>query len=378
MARPAPPEIALESIEFRSDHRLLRGCKEDADWRYEVEACPVPEWTPEIHVPVSHTMATHVRLELAVRAEGDRATLEIRGAGPEGITFVRAPLTPGSGRLSLVSRRRLPRKIRKLVLDVRWSAADGGAVAPERTSNIVYMTAARPRDDKRWFHPEDGVTLKRMDRAVSWVAPLDTLDPHAIVRALMSKFPFYILHPSPKVPREFRHPTYFNEIGGAWAMSDYVAESGECQAIVRLVRGILRQLGIPGETGIVVVWADPKVNGGKTALSADWEKNPAAGLDTTMEVDGKRWIAALVDSEVEEGTTYPPSNTSLEGGKTSPGLNRYEASLAFTHGRTTRYYVNGGAMFRKKDPIVGVFWGLLWVTLNPDGGFRVEKIVTRY
>ena len=56
----------------------------------------MPEWTPEVHAPVSHTMDTRVRLDLAVRAEGEGTALEIRGAGPEGLTFARARVSPGA------------------------------------------------------------------------------------------------------------------------------------------------------------------------------------------------------------------------------------------------------------------------------------------
>jgi hypothetical protein len=53
----------------------------------------------------------------------------------------------------------------------------------------MYVTMGRPLDDQQEKWPEDGVTRKRMDRAVAWVEPLDTLDPHAIVGALMERFP---------------------------------------------------------------------------------------------------------------------------------------------------------------------------------------------
>jgi hypothetical protein len=242
---------------------------------------------------------------------------------------------------------------------------------------VLYVTMSRPRDDEQGRTQEDGVTVKRMDRAVSWVAPLKTLKPHAIVRALMAKFPFYSLKPSTKVPRRFHHPTYFNVEGGAWAMSDYVEETGECQAIVRLVRAILRQLGVPGEARALVVWADPEVEGGKKAVTAYWDQNPRAGLDRMKIVNGKRWFATLLDSEVVEGATYPASHT-LVNGRPSPGFNRYEACLEFTHEGVTRQYGGGAGVFPTKESVLQAFWGLAWVSAAPDNGFKVEKIVTRY
>jgi hypothetical protein len=193
----------------------------------------------------------------------------------------------------------------------------------------------------------------------------------------MGKFPFYALHPSHKVPRQYHHPTYFNDAGGAWAMSDYVAESGECQAIVRLVRAVLRQLGVPGEARAIVVWGDPEVNRGRTALSADLEDEPSAGLRRTRLVDGRRWAAALVDAPVEAGKIYPASHTPGRGGP-SPGFNRFEACLEFTHGGKTLDYGGGAGVFHDRAEVLHGFWGLVWASAAPRHGLRVEEIVARY
>jgi hypothetical protein len=341
----------------------------------------VPEWTPSYRVPVSHTLGEKALLALKVQIP-DRPEsaehLDVRGQGPEGLRFSRLDASPmAGGTIVVASTHPLARKIEKLDLAVRWSAGGGGALSLGRTENTVYATLDRPRDDKQGIWPEDGVTLRRMDRAVAWVAPLSTLEPHAIVGALMGKFPFYALHPSPRVPREYHHPTYFNDEGGAWPMSDYVAESGECQAIVRLVRAILRQLGVPGEARAVAVWGDPEVGGGRVALSAYMDEGHDVGLRRTKVVNGRRWLAALVDAPVEVGKIYPPSHTPRRG-RTSPGLNRFEACLEFSHGGKTLDYGGGAGVFRDRDQALLGFWGLVWVSEAPHHGFRVEAIVARY
>jgi hypothetical protein len=217
-----------------------------------------------------------------------------------------------------------------------------------------------------------------MDRAVAWVEPLDTLDPHAIVSGLMEKFPTYSLHPSAKVPRRFKHPTFFNDEGGAWAMTDHVEESGECQAIVRLIRGILRQLGVPGKSQILVTWADPDVGGGSTPCHADLEETPDAGLTKVGKIHGKHVIAALVDGPVEEGRTYPAPHTPMNQGRVSPGLNRYEACLKFTAGGKTRYYCGGAGVLDSEAQILSTFWGLVWFAPLRNHRYRIEKIVKKY
>ncbi|WP_437984830.1 hypothetical protein [Sorangium sp. So ce117] len=375
-ARP----IALHSIEFRSDHGLLKDCKGESGWRNEGALCPRPEWTPGGAVPLSISMGRHivVRLELAQRDAYSAAAAEIRAVGPGGIVLESRGGGAVAAPLDLFSSRQIGRKIQKFNLALSWSAGAEATVSPARTSNVVYVTMGRPQTDRQDVWQEDGVTLKRMDRAVSWIAPMDTLNPHEIVEGVMARFPTYTLLPSPRVPRQYHHPTYMNDEGGAWPMTDHVEESGECQAIVRLLRGMLRQLGIPGRTRMMVVWGDPNVGGGRRTLSADVEQNPWAGLDVTKVEGGRVWRAALVDGPVEVGRTYPASHTRMPDGTLSPGLNRYEACLEFSHGGVTRYYAGGAGVFDSIEPILGVFWGLIWFSSAPDDGYRVEQIVATY
>lgn len=375
--------ISLRSIQFVSDHALLKDCGGEHGWRNAGARCPEPEWTPSASQPLSITMGRDLIIRLQITVDGgprEAASAVLRGVGPAGIAFVRHGLArgPSVAQIELASERKIERRVQKLPLTLTWTAGAGARVAPGRTSNIAYVTMGRPLTDKQGVWAEDGVTLKRMDRAVSWVEQLGTLDPHEIVTGLLAKFPFYTLLPSPKVPRKFRHPTYFNEEGGAWAMSDFVEESGECQAIVRLVRGILRQIGAPGQARVIAVWGDPNVGGGREPLSADLEAQPSAGLDTMRRVGGRLWRAALVDSPVEEGKTYPASHTRMPDGSVSPGLNRYEACLEFTYGGVTRYYAGGAGVIEDRRKVLDVFWGLVWFSPAPNDGFRIEKIVTRY
>jgi hypothetical protein len=372
--------VQVELLEFESDHGLLNDCAERSGWKNAGNPCNEQEWTPRIQVPVSHTMGSRVKVRLRL-AENVAAVQAIHGAGPHGMTF-QAPnvaLQRESPEVELTSDRQLEKKIQRLEFPIRWSQpGESQFIVPTTTSNIMYVTMGRPMVDQQERWREDGVTRKRMDRAVAWVEPLNTVDPHAIVSALMARFPYYSLHPSTKVPRQFKHPSFFNEEGGAWVMTDYVGESGECQAIVRLVRGILRQLGVPGVTQVMVTWADPDVGGGATPIHADLEEDPNAGLNRAGKINGKRVLAALIDGPVEEGKTYPASHTPMSGGKVSPGLNRYEACLKFTAGGKTRYYCGGAGVVDSDEKILAMFWGLVWFTPLPDNGYRIEKIVQKY
>jgi hypothetical protein len=387
---PAPAQATrLESLEFKSDHGLLKDCKGEHGWKNAGEPCPAPHWTPESTRPISMTMDTTVRARLDLEPKAAEpavvsaraAAATIHGRGPGGLVLESRGVTLAAGPTSVevASTQPIERRVQKLGLDIEWSAGGAaGPLSPDRTSNVAYVTMGTPKDDKQNAWQEDGVTLKRMDRAVSWVGAVGSLDPHQIVLTFLEKFPTYTLKPSPKVPRQYRHPTYFNNEGGAWAMSDHVEETGECQAIVRLIRAMLRQVGVPGEANVLVVWSDPGVGKGRTALSADLEENPRAGLDATGVVNGRRCFAALVDAPVRVGKTYPASHTRDSSGAISPGLNRYEACLEFTHGGKTLYYAGGAGVYRDKKSILETFWGLIWVSAAPNDGYRVEKIVARY
>lgn len=375
--------LALRAITYPSSHHLLKACTEDVGWKNAMSLCPAPEWTPERQEPISHTMGEDVRIALTLKTpdNGPRPELvDLRGEGPGALRFSRddIEISGNSTHVEIASSRPIPKRIAKVSLGIRWSAPSGEVVSPAQSENVAYVTMDRPRVDEEGTVQEDGVTVKRMDRAVAWVEPLRTLRPHTIVRELMGKFPYYSLRPSPKVPRQYRHPTYFNNEGGAWAMSDYVDESGECQAIVRLVRAILRQLGVPGEARTLLVWADPEVEGGKKAIGAYWDEDPSAGLSRVKTVKGRRWVAALVDGPVEVGKEYPASHTLQNHGTPSPGLNRYEACLEFTHEDVTRLYGGGAGIFREKSSVLRAFWGLVWVSEAPNEGFKVEEIVTKY
>jgi hypothetical protein len=376
--------IQLNSLQFESDHGLLKDCGLRAGWRKSKEPCAKPEWTPSGKLPVSHSMGEKVRLSLVVRGANEGVAPmagTLRGVGPAGMIFERQniPIRPEPVSIGFVSNQAIERKIYKLEFTTQWSTPGMNAtLAPPQTTTTMYVTMGRPVVGARSSYGEEGVTLRRMDRAVEWVAPLNTLDPHEIAAGLMKKFPGYELLPSPKVPKQYKHPTYFNREGGAWAMSEYAEEGGECQAIVRLMRAIFWQLGIPGETESIAVWADPNVEGGERAISANWEANHAAGLNTAQIVNGQRWVASLVDGPVEEGKSYPASHTRLPGDAISPGLNRYEACMKFTHAGVTRYYCGGAGILETVEQILHVFWGLIWVSRSPGGGFRVERIVKRY
>jgi len=215
-----------------------------------------------------------------------------------------------------------------------------------------------------------------MNAAVRLVERVRSNDPHTIVKSLMSRFRGYTLERNDQVPREYSHPTYFNDVGGAWPIAENIGATGECQAIVRFVRNVIHQVGCPGKAEAVVVFANP-YNGNPIERAFGDKGMSGSGF---IPYNGKQVTPWLVDQVVEEGRWYPPSHTRLPGGGGSPGINNYEACLKFTHGHT-KYYAGGvqHGIFNSMEEVIQVFNALVWAYVDPaSGAFYVEKIVRRY
>jgi hypothetical protein len=113
--------IKLKSLEYESDHGLLKDCAGRFGWKNAGKPCPEPEWTPRVQAPVSHTMDSQVKVRLSL-AENAAAVQSIRGAGPHGMTFPpqNLALPPAAPDIVLASDRRLGKKIQRLDFSVRW------------------------------------------------------------------------------------------------------------------------------------------------------------------------------------------------------------------------------------------------------------------
>ncbi len=369
--------LKVLSMAFKSDHNKLKDYT--TDWQSKGNVFPRPQWkNGEYSHPVSHSLDQEIELEIELEAGPENAPTKkkakLMGTGPGAhLTFEQdIELDPGKSKHTIKAKAKLEKKVQDLKdLAISWKLkveGDGELDGKKTEGHRIFVTVDTPKDGNGTR--EDGITLKRMEQAVKWVAPMNTLDPHTIVSKLMKKYKYYVLYPSAKVPKKYKHPSYFNNVGGAWPMVDYADEYGECQAIVRIVRAHLWQLGVPGDANIFVVWSEPLSNTTAKTMEADWEKNSNAGLNTSKFENGKTWAACLVDGEVEEGKSYPASHSPMpSGGGSSPGLNRYEACLRFAHNGVTKYYGGGAGVFKDKDEVIKAFWALIWVSWTANGGY---------
>jgi hypothetical protein len=213
--------------------------------------------------------------------------------------------------------------------------------------------------------------------------------PHQIVQNLMGILPGYVLVPDPAVPAALGHPRYFTSDGGAWNIADFISKSAECQAIVRFIRAVIKQVGCPGTTQVIVVYADPWVNNGNTVLEDDHEHPPSGGAglhhSASKKVNGRDSVPSLVD-------VYPGDapgkifDSNRRGRLPGIGSNAFEATLKFTHLGTSKYYpggTGGGPGLATKEDVIFSFFALVWLSSAPGGQatedlVKVEQIVKRY
>jgi hypothetical protein len=390
-AATAPREVPLSELKileiaFQTDHKKLKNYSKD--WMNLGAVFPKPEWRPGVSSPISHSINKQVCLKIKFLAgppEGRTQFGALRGKGPDHLTFDsgRRSIHAGEHVFTLKCEIGVPGQILKREEQIAWrleleqdGTLQGGTTGP----HVIYCTFSDPEDDRSGREQEDGVTLKRMEKAVDWGGEVDSLDPHKLVDVLMGTFRSYTLQASKDVPPHYKHPSYRNLLGGAWPLAEY-RKPAECQAIVRLVMGVIRQLGLPGVATAVVVYTDPDApEQPKVELLAK-----GAGLRKFYKVvDGSYWFVALTDGRVKEGEDYPFPDCPDRKGRPLVGFNTYEACLKFTDEGLTRFYAGGVEKPKKNADAVlkECFYDLVWfrTVINPVFGrsYRVEKVLASY
>jgi hypothetical protein len=375
--------VKIVRLKFETDHAIMTDY--DTDWQNSGSVAPKPEWTfGKPSKAVSHTKAKKIGVSADFEVypkDADPVDCTYVGTAAFGTVVFKGNATLKGGTITFESFSSpitlSPDTVAELTGDIAWkfTAVSGGASydADHSWGHTVYATMGDPVSPPG---REAGVTRKRMAKAIELVGGTSTNDPNGIVKALMGKIQYYTLRPNPAVPAQYGHPKYFNSVGGAWAISDYIDKYAECQAIVRWVRALIMTVGCPGTADLVTIWADPNINNGRTTQLA---VNSDDGLDTTKTVGTKLWWAALVDRYPEKGKVYdieePTSNYM--------GPNRYEACLRFQYGGTTTYYGGGAGIYTDPDTVLTAFYALVWMSnagVNAHGKSvaKVEEVVRRW
>jgi hypothetical protein len=339
--------LKVIQLEFLSDHNLIKD--NNTDWKGTGKAYKPPDWTSTVQNPITHSMGKKIKVKVVVEAAAQGSSepgkLVGRLGGKALFVSKKVDFKPGKKtEVTIETEGKLKAKVMKAGLSIEWFVATKKSylkwTSLGTTENDFYVTINTPRDPGQ---PEHAVTLKRMDKAVELVAPMDTTNPQSIVHGLMKLLPNYVLHPNKHVPPQFSHPDYFNSVGGAWPIADYMKYAAECQAIVRFTRKIVKQLGAPGEGKMVYIYAAPAA---PLVAKEDQEGTPKPALH---KYDGY----ALLDQPVTDddiGKPLPPSHMRMPDGTVGIGFNAYEACLKFAaedasfgkSGPKKTYYYPGG------------------------------------
>lgn len=337
--------IQIVSVEYLSDHQMLKD--HDSDWEDGGSRYPKPEWTERVQHPVSHTMDKEVKLKLVLEVGPPGSCAEtgtLKGVGPGGLVFEAKNVSFTSGQMTVevTSDRKLEKKVQEIEFSIDWTVTGTGAtLSPARTSNRMFVTMDTPTTPT-----SPGVTLKRMRQAVGAVGGAATLDPHAIVAHIMSRWGSFNL----EAP-----------FSNAWELADS-SVGGDCQTIVRYTQNVIKMVGCPGTAEAIVVWAKvpTPATGQENAYPRPNVADPAQWHNAFRNADPAkaRWMAALVDG----------------GG----GLNRYEACLRFTDGGVTKYYPGGvRAVMDNANQVIKVFSRLSWIDTNASP-FAERDVIHRY
>jgi hypothetical protein len=362
--------IMINSIQFLSDHRSMKN--NESDYKDTGVLYPLLHWQAGKQIPLSHnsTGTIEIDVEIEVKPSGaipETGNLVCVVEGNEWFRKNGINFSSGVKKIRLKSGTFTTKFIALKALSFNWKAEKVSVpVSPSSTNHTVAFTLDKPHG-----YEDSGITKKRLYESVKLLQPLALTDSHRIVQKLMKRLEFYVLSTNPAVPSKYRHPTYYNTEGGAWPMMDYLSYYGECQAIVRFVGDVIKQVGAPGSIEQVYVYAAP-------ASPKIAKEDAAGGL-------GNYPGYALVDKPVERDRTYPPSHT-LEGGVSSVGFNNYEACLKFTDRGLLKYYGGGtgGAAFDTKQEVLKVFSALVkfegaWYPNAADPrrvmGYKVTKIL---
>jgi hypothetical protein len=377
--------ITFTSIRFLSDHGIMKNNL--LDYRNTGDLYPRTHWTPDQAYPISHTSDKKIEIDLeyevgpagAVAESGDLICTDMDG--DEWFRKAGVKFSAGKAKLRLESAGFIKHiDARRYLLN--WSIEKMTvAPSPSATRHEIVFTVDTPVGFTGDYDP--GVTSRRLVTSAHLVKPMDSVDSHTVVKGLMTRLKFYVLQPDKAVPEKFGHPTYFlkqngkllhNNEGGAWPMMDFLDYYGECQAIVRFVGNVVKQLGMPGTAEKVFIFAIPA--------------DPLVAKESTTGGLGSFPGYTLADKKVQLGQVYPPSHSRMPDGSSSPGFNNYEACLKFSDGGVTKYYGGGmqGASLDTAQEVLKGFYALVkvrseWYPNDTDPkkvrGLKIVEILAR-
>ncbi len=379
--------IRLTSLDFISGHKVIND--NDQDWTKDGAQYSRPDWKrkSDTNAPITHSRKEAVEAKAAfeLNPKVDGFTGKVVGIGPRRYVTFRSDgeqsFTPGAETaVDVRAVKPIPSSIGRARVRLRWriKVAKRRVAAGVSGPHTIYITMGKPIDSGL---VEDGVTLRRMEKAIEWAESAwrrGWRRPDQIIESIFERFDAYILseemlprhlqlrlHRNKKLHQRLLGAGFAayqkNDAGGAWPLAQFVRFGGECQAIVRLTRAIAHQIGLPGKIEVKYVSSEPN-DPMKTRILDDPHR-PEGPLPN--------YRYALVDGPVRVGKAY--------GKKDGVGFNNYEAYMKYTSPRNKVAWFGGGIgrMNVPESELVKVFWGLAavkGVTVGNQRKWKIHKV----
>jgi hypothetical protein len=249
-ARREASQATLLSVQFTSDHGLLRVADSPGDWGDSSRPCAKPEWTGpgQAADPISQTQGTPLSVELSLRVGPPGTPFGLTGLGSNSYSTFRVQgvvSTGGAQTVALTAEASLPPGVDVHQETIQWSLElpDGswplGTLGPFR----IYTTLGVPTGSV--------VTDTRLDWCCTRAAGETTLDGAAerIWRALA---------PPPGQPPKFElNPNRMNTPHPLWLLMSSIEYNGQCIDLAALMQGMVQLLGGAASVGFVYGSDDP-------------------------------------------------------------------------------------------------------------------------
>lgn len=251
----------------------------------------------------------------------------------------------------------------RLERTIEWTFESGQGRRPVCTSglHVVYVTFGGPIINYSEPNypaeipalPEEGVTPVRMRAATQKIEKAGPCDAVELLHRLFSEFPHHVLGYEQLPPAQHeqveREPTLKETLdlvgwakflrlnssddefkkwyrqGGVWPLADFQEFSAECQAIVRFIRAILRQVGF-NRGAIDSAYAGATVEGPNSPIRPTFASKGALCRCIGPRSGQKNVVYTLVDHPVSTGRIYLYEELLAE-----TGMSDFEAYLLYRY-----------------------------------------------
>lgn len=415
----ASPPLTLKRVRFESAHSPMYRSAErpnrfGKDWGYRTDPRTSRSWRSGESAPdpVSHTGNERITLSVSLKfTPVEEVPLEGMLCGEpehcEDHAFQfwsdNFKLQPERNEIQVQGTARLGPWPGRRTRTVRWTFYPKDADEIELGTSgphTVFVTFGPPKGEGQ---PEDRASVQRMQEATRRVRGIGPCNYPKLLHKLFKAFPGYVLsrehltaEENAEIDQNPQLADYMKKVdwpsfvhsekrtgseikkalmrqGGAWPLADLERFRGECQAILRFVRGVAMQVGLPGTIEVKFVTGDFNQLG--RAIISD---HPQAipGDDASKQY-------ALVDAPVQEGELYSCNDSRV-------GFNNYEAYLRYRYtrnGQNRQSWYGGGIARNVEEPqndvpsdevqkcLLGAFKGIAEVEWTQQEGKEMPRVV---